>query len=322
MAYQNLLESYFFYRRLRPRSEQSYRGAIQKMQKKLLELEGIYTPNEVNIKLLITWRNHELDNGLSSISWNSYCRHLKAIFNHGIEQGFVSWSENYFSKMLLTEPKKRKKTLADEQICAIIDLFNILQTQESNGDLSGRIHPVWFWRTVFETFYYTGMRRNQLLHLTVEDINLTQGVIYLELDGSKTHSENTVPICSALNPWLQLIIKRANSRHFRYDDQLFNVTRFGEGRRYKYDYMNDSNISNCYRQLSARLEFMVSPHRFRHTLGTKLMRQGASANLHLVKALLGHSDLRTTLEYVEPNLDDIRNMLDALPNQGRVFKYF
>lgn len=44
------------------------------------------------------------------------------------------------------------------------------------------------------------------------------------------------------------------------------------------------------------------------------MRQGADANLHLVKALLGHTDLRTTLEYVEPNLDDIRNMLDALSN--------
>ena len=314
MAYQELLESYFFYRRLRPRTEQSYRGAIQKMQKNILALGRSHAINEIDMRQLMTWRNNELNNGLSPISWNSYCRHLKAIFNHGIEQGLISWTENHFAKLLLTEPKKRKKTLADDQIHAVIKLFDALQVQESNGDLSGRIHPVWFWRTVFETLYYTGMRRNQLLHLTIADIDLGQSVIYLGLDGSKTHSENTIPICNALKPWLQQLLKQARLRHFKYKDQLFNVTRFGQNRRYKYDYMLDANISNCYRELSERLEFKVSPHRFRHTLGTKLMRQGADANLHLVKALLGHTDLRTTLEYVEPNLDDIRNMLDALSN--------
>ena len=104
---------------------------------------------------------------------------------------------------------------------------------------------------------------------------------------------------------------KAKKMRFKPDDQLFNVTRFGANR-YKYKTMQDSNISNAFRELSARLEFPASPHRLRHTLGTKLMRQ-PEKNLHLVKAIFGHKDIRTTLEYVVPDLEDMRDLLNTMP---------
>ncbi|WP_445000284.1 tyrosine-type recombinase/integrase [Halomonas mongoliensis] len=54
----------------------------------------------------------------------------------------------------------------------------------------------------------------------------------------------------------------------------------------------------------------MSPHRFRHTLGTELMRE-PDRNLHIVKALLGHSNISTTLEYVEVDIGSLRSAIEG-----------
>ncbi len=134
---------------------------------------------------------------------------------------------------------------------------------------------------------------------------------FLSIQGSKAHSENIIPIPNGLLEALGILLARAKEMRFKPDDQLFNVTRFGTNR-YKYKTMQDSNISNAFRELSARVKFPASPHRLRHTLGTKLMRQ-PEKNLHLVKAIFGHKDIRTTLEYVVPDLEDMRDLLNTMP---------
>lgn len=208
---------------------------------------------------------------------------------------------------------KKKKTLHERQIDALYQLLNTLEAQEAEGSYSGKIHPVWFWRTVFETLYYTGIRRNQLLHIRLQDVNLYSQTLFIGLKGSKSHKEYEVPICQALLPSLTALCDLATRMGFKADDQLFNVTRFGTQRPFRHTTMQDHSISNCYRELSERLGFKVSPHRFRHTLGTQLMKS-PEKNMHLVKEILGHSDIRTTLEYIEPDLDQLRNLLEVIPN--------
>jgi len=80
--------------------------------------------------------------------------------------------------------------------------------------------------------------------------------------------------------------------------------------------MNAGHLSKGFTDLSKRLGFLVSPHRFRHTLGTSLMRN-AKANLHLVKALLGHTSFSTTLEYIEPDMEQMRELLDSRSERDR-----
>ena len=46
----------------------------------------------------------------------------------------------------------------------------------------------------------------------------------------------------------------------------------------------------------------MSPHRFRHTLASILMST-PERNLHLVKNMLGHQNVSTTMGYVEMNLE-------------------
>ncbi|HHZ9148654.1 TPA: site-specific integrase [Proteus mirabilis] len=61
--------------------------------------------------------------------------------------------------------------------------------------------------------------------------------------------------------------------------------------------MSHSTIRAFFRRLSVECGFAVSPHRFRHTLGTTLMRC-PERNMELTKNILGHRSLSSTMEYI------------------------
>lgn len=315
MVDQVIIEKYFRDKVLRPRTMKSYRQAMQKFTSSMTKL-GVECIGRVTRDDLQAWREQELSmNGLAAISWNTYCRQLRPMFTFAIGQGLVNWPDNHFKGLQVRTPVKRKKTLSDEQISKTYEAFSELASEENENRYSGRIHPTWFWSIVFETMYYTGIRRNQLLNIRMKDVNLADRTIFLRLMGSKTHNENLIPIPGALVETLAILLNRAKEFQFRPSDQLFNVTRFGKNR-YKYKVMRDANISNAFSELSERVGFPASPHRLRHTLGTKLMRQ-PEKNLHLVKAIFGHKDIRTTLEYVVPDLEDMRDLLDTMPKLAK-----
>lgn len=139
------------------------------------------------------------------------------------------------------------------------------------------LYPTWFWMTVLDTFRYTGMRNNQMIHIRLRDVNIEQGWIELRLEGSKTHR----------------------------DDLLFDVKRFTNPRNTHYIY-DEKNVlqsfRSFYRRLSRESGFDISSHRFRHTLATELMKS-PDRNLKLVKDLLGHRNVSTTMEYIELDME-------------------
>lgn len=53
----------------------------------------------------------------------------------------------------------------------------------------------------------------------------------------------------------------------------------------------------------------LTPHMFRHTFATRLMRK---CDTPIVQALLGHSSLQSTQIYLHPNTQDLQSAIDAL----------
>ena len=88
---------------------------------------------------------------------------------------------------------------------------------------------------------------------------------------------------------------------------LFDIKRFTNPRHthYIYDY-DEKNVlqsfRSFYRRLSRDSGFDISSHRFRHTLATELMKS-PDRNLKLVKDLLGHCNVRTTMKYIELDME-------------------
>lgn len=158
-------------------------------------------------------------------------------------------------------------------------------------------YPAWLWLAVLDTLSHTGMRQNQLLHVRVCDVNLEERWIDVISEGSKNHREFRVPITSILSPRLKVILSRSLAADAELGDQLFNVNRFDLRRKAQFVAGNHDMSMGIYpiraffRRISKECRFAVSPHRFRHTVATNLMRS-PDRNIQAVKRLLGHSSLR------------------------------
>ena len=74
-------------------------------------------------------------------------------------------------------PKLRKKTVDS------VDLQTVLRALRDTGDEGPYVRPTWFWSIVINTFYYSGIRRLQLVGLTWKDIDFDA------YDSPKSHVE-------------------------------------------------------------------------------------------------------------------------------------
>ena len=97
----------------------------------------------------------------------------------------------------------------------------------------------------------------------------------MRLDGSKTHREWRVPIVGPLKPQLQLLISRVIENGAESVSAVFDVNRFlwtEKGRENLPSVATLQPVNSFFRRLSKECGFAVSPHRFRHTLTTELMK--------------------------------------------------
>lgn len=309
-----LLDEYFFTKFLRPATEWSYRKVVLTLYRFMGE--GV-TPAMLTQKDVLQWRRHLLkEKELSVYTWNNKVAHLRAIFNLGMKKGLVQHEENPFNGTVVRPGVKKKRILNRSQLTRIYLLMQQfeLREQERRCIKGGRcaLYPTWFWMTVLDTFRFTGMRNNQLVHIRLVDINLEQNSIELRLEGSKTHREWKVPVVSLLRERIKVLLIRATERGAGPNDLLFDVNRFTCPKSMQYVYDEKSvhqSFRSFYRRLSRECGFDVSSHRFRHTFATELMKS-PDRNIKLAKDMLGHRSVNTTMEYINMDLEVARQVLE------------
>lgn len=143
-------------------------------------------------------------------------------------------------------------------------------------------------RTMLELLYACGLRVSELVGLSVDAINLRQGVVRVRGKGDK---DRLVPLGEEAGHWLERYIDRA--RPALMQDTTRAALFPGRG---------DKSMTRqtfWYRikahALRAGIDTPLSPHTLRHAFATHLLNHGA--NLRVVQLLLGHSDLSTTQIY-------------------------
>ncbi|GAA3911309.1 site-specific tyrosine recombinase XerD [Halomonas cibimaris] len=143
-------------------------------------------------------------------------------------------------------------------------------------------------RTMLELLYACGLRVSELVGLSVDAVNLRQGVVRVRGKGDK---DRLVPLGAEAAHWLERYIDAARPA------LMGDVTRpaLFPGR-------GDQSMTRqtFWHRIKAHaraagITTPLSPHTLRHAFATHLLNHGA--NLRVVQLLLGHSDLSTTQIY-------------------------
>ena len=300
-----LPEIYFFEKHLRETSQQGYRVATNA----LIRFSGDCLIDEINRMTVLNWRRSILGSDIKEVSWNTYLRHLRALFGYAIKNNLTSQLDNPFEGCGVRCPNRPPKTVKHRIVRDARIILVGMARSEMKTLAMASLHPAWFWRTVFETFYYTGIRANELLNLRPQDVDMDSMQFCIHPEVSKNFDEHFVPIHSKLAKHLRILLLNAKKRGIKSNEQLFNVNKFSQ--RHMRRTMDMSQLSRFYTSLSRKLGVHVSPHRFRHTIATDLMKQPKS-NLHIVKDLLGHRSIATTLKYVHVDVDQVRHALEMM----------
>lgn len=282
---------------LQPATVRSFTSFVEMV----VEAIGDLPVRQVNSQVAIQYRRLVLSRGVTPSTWNTYLTHLRTLWNYGVREKLIT--ENPFRGHLRVPVSKvRKKTVS----------VDLLQRAIAVLDDSDALKPAWFWRKVLRMFYFTGMRRRQLVALHWEHADLKEGTLVLAAAGSKTKREWTIPLAEEIVADLKDLRGRTLQRLHGADlshRQIFNVTLWYE--RYRGPEMTVDHVSGLFRRLGIALGERITPHRLRHTTATQLMRS-PNRDVRTVQALLGHTDIRTTLGYVEPDLEQMRQVLRGL----------
>jgi len=298
-----LTEDYILARDLRRDTETIYRRSARV----LLEHFGTTPIEEIDHLAVLAWRKKKLEGGLGKRSWNTYSSHLRTVWSFALEQELITHTVvNPFKKTSVIPPKRGSKTVSHEAIRKARNWLLELEGIERCTHERSQVTPAWFWLAVFEVFYYTGIRLNALLHIRYKDIDWNNQMILIRGETEKTHREFSVPIMEGLAPHISKILKAAKTIGFTANDQLFNVNRFS--RHYHGKEMNIDQVEAMYRKLTNKISVRMTPHRFRHTIATDLMKQ-PERNIHLTKSLLNHSNIATTMGYIETDHAHMRTVL-------------
>lgn len=309
LSLDKLLSIYFETQILRPATRRSYSCAM----KVFIKDNSIQYLHEVNEEMLLNWRRTILER-TSATTWNNYHTHLRALFTYANKKNLVH--ENLF--LIVTKvkaPQLKKKTI---QISSLKMMLDTLDQFEENFE------PKWFWITLIKVFYYTGMRQHQILVLKWQDIDFLERTILLSIEGSKTHREWVIPLPLECTEILKTL--KAKSKNVLDEKNAFREGKFikniNEGRvfrlqlftdKYSGTELNSEQVAGFFKKLSRYSGEKISSHRLRHTMATQLAQSGENPDIKSLQYILGHTDIRTTLQYVEPQNKHIEKVINKLP---------
>jgi integrase/recombinase XerC len=250
------------------------------------------TLEEVNYSHVRGWVVHLVESGIANKSVNRKVSSLKSFYKFLLKSKQISISPLQKHKSLKTETKVQIP-FSEKELDDVIDFNNF------PDDFEGMRN-----RLVIELLYTTGMRRAELISLTLNSYDL--GNKTLKVLG-KRNKERLLPV---LDSTAQLIAKYTVARRDLLEIKDPTVLILGDSGKKLSESFVYRLINSYFSVISGKVK--RSPHVLRHTFATHLLNNGA--DLNSVKELLGHASLSSTQIYTHSSLAELKRVYkDAHP---------
>ncbi|HET8855526.1 MAG TPA: site-specific tyrosine recombinase XerD [Salinimicrobium sp.] len=157
-------------------------------------------------------------------------------------------------------------------------------------------------RAIIETLYSCGLRVSELTGLRISDLFFEEGFIKITGKGDK---QRLVPIAEETCKWIDIYIKqvRIHLKIKKGDEDIVFLSRRG-------GQLSRAMIFTMIRKIvkEAGIDKKISPHTFRHSFATHLLKNGA--DLRAIQQMLGHESITTTEIYMHVDRSHLKDVIE------------
>ena len=264
----------------------AYKRDLIQYNKFIAEYNDKLKIEEVNYKIIRSWIVTMVNNNISNRSINRKVSSLKSFYNFLIKTETIN-SSPLKAHTPLKQSKKIQVPFSQDEINSLLD--SDFFTNDYRGILQ---------KTIIAFFYFTGVRRIELITLKESDVNIESSTVKIM---GKRSKERIIPIL----PKLKKAIIFFNEIKFKFHDQTssdyFFISKNGKQLSEKFVYRT---VNEYFKLVSPKLK--KAPHVLRHSFATHLINEGADINS--VKELLGHSSLSATQVYSHTSMERIKEV--------------
>ncbi len=158
-------------------------------------------------------------------------------------------------------------------------------------------------RAILEVLYSCGIRRAEVIHLKLYDLDAERGTLLIRQGKGK--KDRFVPIGERAIAWVQKYIREARSQLVTEPD-LGTLFLTGAGEEISPDHLTLTIGSYVH---NANLGKTGACHLFRHTMATLMLEGGA--DVRYIQQMLGHAELSTTEIYTHVSIRALKQVHTA-----------
>ncbi|MDB0006744.1 site-specific tyrosine recombinase XerD [Flavobacteriales bacterium] len=292
MSWKNYINSFRSYLMLeRSLSENSVEAYIRDVHKlnDYLSINGIKkSPKELTSKDISSFIQWIVKFGISANSQARLLSGIKAFYKYLILEEIIDKDPT----LLIEGPKKGLKlpeTLSTEEIDELIKSIDLSHPQGQRN------------KAIIETLYGCGLRVSELINLKITNWYRKDGFIKVIGKGNK---ERLVPIGKVTESVLKIYVDqiRVHQKINKGCEDFVFLNRRG-------NQLSRVMIFTIIKNLAEKtgLKKTISPHTFRHSFATELIKRGA--NLRAVQEMLGHESINTTQIYTHIDREFLRESI-------------
>ena len=245
-----------------------------------------YPIENAKYKVIRLWIVELVNKSLSNRSINRKVSSLKSFYRFLVKTETISYSP-LLAHSPLKQSTKIQVPFSKEEINTLLD------SNYFKSDYKGVLQKI-----IITFFYFTGVRRIELINLKECDINMDSSTIRIMGKRSKQRIIPMLPkLKKSINNYLNIRSQELNNQTLEY---LF-VSKSGSQLSEKYVYRTVNEYFNLVSPKAKK-----APHVLRHSFATHLINEGADINS--VKELLGHSSLSATQVYSHTSMERIKEV--------------
>ena len=272
-----------------PRTLTRYRYVVRQFRVHA-QIEDIGDVGPNNVKALFYWGRTE--RGWSVNTFLNVHKTLKVFFRWCIREGYMDG--NYVDDIEVPRLEKRLVTkLTAEQALRILE---VVYNFPGQGEFErARNHAM------MAVYLFAGLRRQELLKLTVTDVDLNDMSIFVRQ--AKGAKDRIVPISTRLGETLRRY-QALRTRAGRTCPEFFTSC-------WRNIPVSDTVLKRLVERTRKAIGMKFTVHQLRHTFATLMLEGGC--DIYALSKMLGHSDIKTTTIYLAASSQHLRAQIRKHP---------